>query len=59
MWYPHTYYKSMDIRSCVELSSIAIQVYGGMRYVEETGVAQYLRDSRIAPIMKERMVFKL
>ena len=34
----------------VELSSIAIQVYGGMVYVEETGVAQYLRDYLIAPI---------
>jgi hypothetical protein len=34
----------------VELTSIAIQVHGGMGYVEETGVAQYFRDSRIAPI---------
>jgi alkylation response protein AidB-like acyl-CoA dehydrogenase len=34
----------------VELSSLAIQVYGGMGYVEETGIAQYLRDARIAPI---------
>jgi 3-(methylsulfanyl)propanoyl-CoA dehydrogenase len=34
----------------VELTSIGVQVYGGMGYVEETGVAQYLRDSRIAPI---------
>jgi alkylation response protein AidB-like acyl-CoA dehydrogenase len=33
-----------------ELTSIGLQVYGGMGYVEETGVAQYLRDSRIAPI---------
>ena len=34
----------------VELTSIAIQVYGGMGYVEETGVAQHFRDARIAPI---------
>ena len=34
----------------VELTSIGLQVYGGMGYVEKTGVAQYLRDSRIAPI---------
>jgi len=34
----------------VELSSIGIQVHGGMGYVEETGAAQYWRDSRIAPI---------
>jgi hypothetical protein len=34
----------------VELASLAIQVYGGMGFVEETGAAQHLRDSRIAPI---------
>ena len=34
----------------VELTSIAIQLYGGMGYIEETGVAQHWRDSRIAPI---------
>lgn len=32
------------------VSSDAIQVFGGMGYIEETGVAQYLRDSRIAMI---------
>ena len=34
----------------VELTSVAIQVHGGMGYVEETGVAQHYRDARIAPI---------
>jgi alkylation response protein AidB-like acyl-CoA dehydrogenase len=34
----------------VELTSLAIQVHGGMGYIEETGVAQHYRDARIAPI---------
>jgi hypothetical protein len=34
----------------VEVASIGIQVHGGAGYIEETGAAQYLRDSRIAPI---------
>jgi alkylation response protein AidB-like acyl-CoA dehydrogenase len=34
----------------VELASVGLQVHGGMGFVEETGVAQYLRDSRISPI---------
>jgi len=34
----------------VEVAGLGIQVHGGMGFVEETGVAQFLRDSRIAPI---------
>jgi len=34
----------------VEIASQAVQVFGGMGYVEETGVAQRLRDARITPI---------
>ncbi len=33
-----------------ELTSIALQVFGGMGYVEETGIAQLYRDVRITPI---------
>jgi alkylation response protein AidB-like acyl-CoA dehydrogenase len=34
----------------VEITSLALQVHGGMGYIEETGVAQHYRDIRIAPI---------
>jgi len=34
----------------VRLTSLALQVHGGMGYIEETGNAQRFRDSRIAPI---------
>ncbi|MCU0894310.1 MAG: acyl-CoA dehydrogenase [Rhodospirillales bacterium] len=34
----------------IEVASTAIQVYGGMGYIEESGVAQHLRDARIAAI---------
>ncbi len=34
----------------VELTGLAIQVHGGMGYIEETGVAQHYRDARITTI---------
>ncbi len=34
----------------VEMTSLGIQIHGGMGYVEETGAAQHWRDSRVAPI---------
>ena len=34
----------------VEVTSLGVQVHGGMGYVEETGAAQFLRDVRITPI---------
>jgi len=34
----------------VEVASQALQVHGGMGFIEETGAAQHYRDARIAPI---------
>jgi alkylation response protein AidB-like acyl-CoA dehydrogenase len=33
-----------------EVSSLGVQVHGGMGYIEETGAAQFYRDARIARI---------
>ena len=34
----------------VRVASLGVQVHGGVGFIEETGAAQYFRDSRIAPI---------
>ena len=33
-----------------EITSLGIQVHGGMGYIEETGAAQHFRDARVTPI---------
>jgi len=33
-----------------EVASLSLQCHGGMGYIEETGIAQILRDARILPI---------
>jgi acyl-CoA dehydrogenase len=42
--------KSFSTDIANETTSLAIQVYGGMGYIEETGVAQLMRDARICAI---------
>ncbi|CAN5211415.1 acyl-CoA dehydrogenase [soil metagenome] len=42
--------KSFGTDMGVELTSIALQIHGGMGFIEETGVAQHYRDVRITPI---------
>lgn len=34
----------------VQVTSLGVQVFGGMGFIEETGAAQYYRDARILPI---------
>ena len=36
--------------SAVEIASLALQVHGGMGFIEETGIAQVYRDARVTPI---------
>lgn len=42
--------KSFATDAGVDVSSLGIQVHGGMGFIEETGAARLWRDSRIAPI---------
>ena len=42
--------KSWCTDMAVEVTSIGVQIHGGMGFIEETGAAQFLRDARILPI---------
>ncbi|TAK49487.1 MAG: acyl-CoA dehydrogenase [Xanthobacteraceae bacterium] len=42
--------KAFCTEAGVEVTSLNVQIHGGMGYVEETGAIQHWRDSRIAPI---------
>ena len=42
--------KGWSTETAQEIVSLALQVHGGMGYVEETGMAQYVRDARILTI---------
>jgi 3-(methylthio)propanoyl-CoA dehydrogenase len=42
--------KGWCTENSVDIASLGIQVHGGVGFVEETGAAQYFRDSRITPI---------
>lgn len=42
--------KGWSTEQGVELSSNALQVFGGVGFIEETGAAQYYRDARITTI---------
>jgi alkylation response protein AidB-like acyl-CoA dehydrogenase len=42
--------KSWCTDNAMEVTSLGVQIHGGMGFVEETGAAQYMRDARILPI---------
>jgi acyl-CoA dehydrogenase len=42
--------KGWSTEQAVEITSLGVQVHGGMGFVEETGAAQHFRDARIMPI---------
>ena len=42
--------KGFGTEMSLEVTSMAVQVHGGMGFIEETGVAQYYRDAKILTI---------
>lgn len=42
--------KAWSTELAIEIASTGVQIHGGMGYIEETGVAQHLRDARITTI---------
>ena len=42
--------KGFSTELAVEITSIGLQVHGGMGFIEETGAAQFYRDARVLPI---------
>jgi 3-(methylthio)propanoyl-CoA dehydrogenase len=42
--------KGYSTEMSIEVASLAVQVHGGMGFIEETGVAQYYRDARVLSI---------
>ena len=42
--------KGFSTEMSLEVTSLGVQVHGGMGFIEETGAAQYLRDARILTI---------
>jgi alkylation response protein AidB-like acyl-CoA dehydrogenase len=42
--------KGFSTEMSLEVTSMAVQVHGGMGFIEETGVAQYYRDAKILTI---------
>ena len=42
--------KGFSTEMSLEVTSMALQVHGGMGFIEETGVAQYYRDAKILTI---------
>ena len=42
--------KGWCTENSIEIASLGIQIHGGMGFIEETGVAQQLRDARITTI---------